>query len=517
MIPGRPIRHVGYVFQKDTLFPWRTVEDNIGYALETRGRAGGRAPPRGSTEAIHQAGLDGFARFYPASLSGGMRQRVSLMRTLISRPEILLMDEPFGALDTHTKLDMHSVLLDLWERQRQTVLFVTHDLGEALTLADRIILMSARPGRVKQDFEVDFPRPRDAVALRETPQYAALFSRIWHSLGEEFAKGHSDEAASETALDPAVAGRHRPGALAVWQWGWELHDKLPWLVPDLLDPYFVSKPSAIFQQFLTHRLPGHVRRRLDAGRARRLRALHRQVREQSLDRHLLHPEEHAVGLPDRRQLGLRCSGSLLGRSDRLSEIFYPYITAFNSIPRIALAPIIILAFGIGDASKIVTAWLVVVFLVFFNTFEGARSVDRDHINAARLLGASEWQVTRTVIVPSTMAWLFASLSPAISFSLIGVIVGEFIGAEHGIGRMIIEAEARGEAAGMMVAVFVLMIAGVILSLGVRRLQTYLLALAAGAAIDGIECLPVENCFPPHSNGEVPASYAGGGVIGFRKR
>ena len=142
-------------------------------------------------QAIHQAGLDGFARFYPASLSGGMRQRVSLMRTLIARPEILLMDEPFGALDTHTKLDMHSVLLNLWESARQTVLFVTHDLGEALTLADRIILMSARPGRVKQDFKVDFPRPRDAVALRETPQYAQLFSRIWHSLGEEFAKGRS--------------------------------------------------------------------------------------------------------------------------------------------------------------------------------------------------------------------------------------------------------------------------------------------------------------------------------------
>ena len=86
---------------------------------------------------------------------------------------------------------MHSVLLDLWERGRQTVLFVTHDLGEALTLADRIILMSARPGKVKQDFKVDFPRPRDAVALRETPQYAQLFSRIWHSLGEEFAKGRS--------------------------------------------------------------------------------------------------------------------------------------------------------------------------------------------------------------------------------------------------------------------------------------------------------------------------------------
>jgi len=187
---GKPVRHVGYVFQKDTLFPWRTVEDNVGYALEIAGVPAAERRQR-VAEAIHQAGLDGFARYYPASLSGGMRQRVSLMRTLISRPEILLMDEPFGALDTHTKLDMHSVLLSLWERQRQTVLFVTHDLGEALTLADRIILLSARPGRVKQDFRVDFPRPRDAVALRETRQYAELFSRVWHSLGEEFAKGHS--------------------------------------------------------------------------------------------------------------------------------------------------------------------------------------------------------------------------------------------------------------------------------------------------------------------------------------
>src|SRR5215470_16344469 len=234
------------------------------------------------------------------------------------------------------------------------------------------------------------------------------------------------------------------GVLAVWQWGWNLHDKVPWLIPDILDPYFVSRPSEIYKQFL----------RMGC---------------------LVSPQgDWTIGVPGAFQ---KC----IGRSENNLWIA-TYFTLKNTLwgfatgvsPRFALAPIIILAFGIGDASKIVTAWLVVVFLVFFNTFEGARAVDRDHINAARLLGAGEWQVTRTVIVPSTMAWLFASLTPAISFSLIGVIVGEFIGAEHGIGRIIIEAEARGEAAGMMVAVFVLMVVGVILTTLVRRLQAYLL-------------------------------------------
>ena len=190
VVPGRTTPQVGYVYQKDTLFPWRTVADNIGYGLELAGMPA--AERRARVEAaVARVGLRGFENAYPSSLSGGMRQRAALMRTLVKEPEILLMDEPFGALDTHTKLDMHDVLLRIWEREQQTVLFVTHDLGEALTLADRIILFSARPGRIKDVFPVDFPRPRDGVALRETPAYAALFSRVWHSLGEEFAKGRS--------------------------------------------------------------------------------------------------------------------------------------------------------------------------------------------------------------------------------------------------------------------------------------------------------------------------------------
>jgi NitT/TauT family transport system ATP-binding protein len=179
--------NVGYVSQCDTSFPWRTVAANIRYGLELRGVSRAEAADR-TRRAIAQAGLGEFAQAFPSALSGGMRQRVCLMRTLILEPEILLMDEPFGALDTHTKIEMHRILLDVWERQHQSVLFVTHDLAEALTLADRIILLSARPGRIKEMFSVDLPRPRDAVSLRNS----AAYTRIWNSLGEEFSKGHAE-------------------------------------------------------------------------------------------------------------------------------------------------------------------------------------------------------------------------------------------------------------------------------------------------------------------------------------
>jgi NitT/TauT family transport system ATP-binding protein len=190
VIAGKATPDVGYVFQRDTLFPWRTVADNIGYGLQLAGVADTERKERVAA-CVAQAGLQGFEDAYPSALSGGMRQRAALMRTLVVEPQILLMDEPFGALDTHTKIDMHDVLLRIWEREQQSVLFVTHDLGEALTLSDRIILLSARPGRIKDVFEVDFARPRDAVKVRETPRYAELFQHIWHSLGEEFLRARA--------------------------------------------------------------------------------------------------------------------------------------------------------------------------------------------------------------------------------------------------------------------------------------------------------------------------------------
>jgi NitT/TauT family transport system permease protein len=255
-------------------------------------------------------------------------------------------------------------------------------------------------------------------------------------------------------------------ALSVWQWGFDICKAvLPkaW-VPKILDPYFISKPTAIWTSFLK------------LGCFSDPAGFTACFNENSNNLWLATAvtiKNMAWGFLWGTSLGV-LTGLILGRSQYLSEIFEPYIVAMNSIPRIALVPLIILMFGLGDMSKIVTAGIVVFFVVFFNTFEGTRSVDRDQIAAARLLGASELTVLRTVVIPSALAWVFASLTPAVSFALIGVIVGEFIGAERGLGKLIIEAEARANAAEMMVAIFVMMIVGIILAFIVRRIQAYLL-------------------------------------------
>lgn len=180
--PRRPLK--GVVFQGAGIFPWLTVAQNVAYGLSLRGVA------RAEREQIAQhwigeVGLERFANAYPAQLSGGMQQRVGLARAFAYDPEVLLMDEPFGALDAQTRLVLQDMLLGQWEQSRKTVVFVTHSIEEALTLGDRIYVMSARPGRVLAELAVPFARPRDAVALRSDPRFSALFGEIWAMLKQD--------------------------------------------------------------------------------------------------------------------------------------------------------------------------------------------------------------------------------------------------------------------------------------------------------------------------------------------
>ncbi len=190
--PGRPLKAT--VFQGAGIFPWMTVEQNVAYGLKLRGIS----PPERTTTARHwiaEIGLERFAHAYPAQLSGGMQQRVGLARAFAFDPEVLLMDEPFGALDAQTRLLLQQTLLQQWERSTKTVVFVTHSIEEALTLGDRVWVMSARPGRLLHEVRVPFTRPRDAVALRTDPRFSALFAEIWGVLRDEVDRARADEVA----------------------------------------------------------------------------------------------------------------------------------------------------------------------------------------------------------------------------------------------------------------------------------------------------------------------------------
>ena len=172
---------IGYMFQKDTLLPWATALENVCLPMDVKGSRDWH-----KARALMQlVDLTGFEAHYPNQLSGGMRKRVQLARLLAQDPDVLLMDEPFGALDAQTRLIIQEEFLKIWERQRKTVLFVTHDLQEAIALSDRVVLISARPGRIKATYQVDLPRPRLIESVLAHPRFMALFQEIWASLKQE--------------------------------------------------------------------------------------------------------------------------------------------------------------------------------------------------------------------------------------------------------------------------------------------------------------------------------------------
>jgi NitT/TauT family transport system ATP-binding protein len=187
LVDGEPVKGPGadrgMVFQQHSLFPWKTVVGNVEFGLKMRGV--GSVERRGAARTyLGLVGLGGFEHAYPAELSGGMQQRVGIARVLVNRPRVMLMDEPFAALDAQTRLTMQELLLGVWQEVRTTVLFVTHDIDEALFLADRVVVMTARPGMVRDVVEVDLARPR-APEVTTTPEFAALKARVFGQVREE--------------------------------------------------------------------------------------------------------------------------------------------------------------------------------------------------------------------------------------------------------------------------------------------------------------------------------------------
>ncbi len=195
LLDGVPIHgpnpSVGFVFQSDNLMPWRTIRDNVGFGPELRGESRGSWKHR-VEGLLDLVGLAGFADYYPHQLSGGMRQRVNIARALAIEPDVLLMDEPFGALDAQTREIMQDELLRIWQATGNTVVFITHQIDEAIFLADRLLILAARPGRVQEILDIDIPRPR-SLDVKRTPEFGGLVDHVWRGIERQVRASIRDE------------------------------------------------------------------------------------------------------------------------------------------------------------------------------------------------------------------------------------------------------------------------------------------------------------------------------------
>jgi NitT/TauT family transport system ATP-binding protein len=195
LLDGQPLRgpgnNRGFVFQNDSLLPWRTVLGNALIGPEVAGSVGDKERSR-TLNLLKLVGLGGFEQYYPRQLSGGMRQRVNLARALAIDPDVLLMDEPFASLDAQTREIMQTELLRIWEQGRKTVLFVTHQIDEAVFLSDRVLVFARRPGRLQESIEIKLPRPRD-LAIKRTPDFIAYVDRIWTMIEHDVRAAVIDE------------------------------------------------------------------------------------------------------------------------------------------------------------------------------------------------------------------------------------------------------------------------------------------------------------------------------------
>ena len=356
-----------------------------------------------------------------------MQQRVGIVRALIHDPAILLMDEPFGALDAMTRETMNVELQRIWMERRKTVLFITHSTAEAVFLADRVIVMTPRPGKIGDDFAVDLPRPRKLEVMNTEAFGAYVQARARRPQSRRRRPRLMRARTRLLHLAPAV---HRRPARPVG------------VGRRLLRDARLHRAGAV-----QHRLC-HVQR-------------HRQQPlRQPYGRH---PHRDAARLHRSAARSPSCSAPVVALSRTVEYYLYPIIIMFQAMPKVALVPLILVWFGLGLTSKVISAALVAFFPLMVNTIVGLRSADEDRINLMRSLSASRWQIFRMLQLPNAMPYIFAGLEIAMIFALIGAIVAEFVGSEKGLGMLMQSMNFTMDVAGQFSMLFILSVLGLILN------------------------------------------------------
>ena len=468
---GTPVatinRAVGFVPQQAQLLPWKTLRENVELPLVLRRTSAADRAGR-VHDMLAAVGLSGFEDHYPHQLSGGMQKRASIARTLIYRPEVVLMDEPFGALDAQTRMVMQNDLQTLASRQKTTILFVTHDLTEAILLADNVILLSRQPTRLKTDIAIPTRAPAQRVSavphqgicgyLRPDMDDLSGRDRAIRRAWREVRAMVTDSArgAVEAAAQPRSPGR---GGTILRRWFARFLALLPgivlllfwqWASGRLIRTIYISRPTDVVVRLYQAFATGEILPDLATT-----------------------AEELVVGYGVGVALGV-LGGYVLGRMPRMAAVFEPYVMAFYGIPKIALAPLFIIWFGIGIWSKVALAATMVFFLVFYNVYMGMRSVDRELVNLTMLMGASESQLSRHVYLPAAAPFVIMGMRMAIPYSVIGVIVGEFTSSVQGLGLFISQASSNYDPAGVFAGITILLVFVVVANAGATRLEKRLL-------------------------------------------
>jgi NitT/TauT family transport system ATP-binding protein len=461
LVNGKPIHGPGrersMVFQNYGLLPWRTVRQNVEFGLEVRGESSLERKHR-CDAAIAKVGLVGFENHFPHQISGGMQQRTGLARALSKDPEILLMDEPFAAVDMQTREVLQEELLRIWNTTETTVLFVTHSVEEAVYLGDRVIVMAAKPGRIRADVQIDLPRPRFASNVKASPRFGELCTTLRGMLvdGESDTPAEKGETANSlSARAPArrpasTAPRTRfkltdhPKAvrifslvltLGIWEW-----------YGRGVDPIFFSYPTAIVSALPVMLQSGELQKAL-----------------------LLTLEGLVIGFILSIVIGVAI-GLLMGRYRLIDYFVDLQVSALYSTPNVALIPLLILWFGLGMTSKIVIVFLAAVFPIIVNTYGGVRNVSRSLVEIAQAEGAVERQIFGKIIVPASLPFIMSGIRLAVGRAVVGMVVAEMFTAMSGLGGAIVYYSNAFATDKLFVVIILLALLGVGLTETVKLLE-----------------------------------------------
>ena len=411
-VKGKPITGPGPdrgpVFQEFALFPWKSVLGNVMYGPRQQGVKHDEAEAQ-SRRLIEMVGLKGFEHFYPKELSGGMKQRVALARTLAYHPAVLLMDEPFGALDAHTRTRLQNDLLNIWERDRKTVLFVTHSVEEAVFLSDKVVVMTRSPGRIKEIVDIGLPRP--------APPGRAVAGSALSEIRRRYRahdRRHQRRRAAPMMTARALVSRSAPllaclGLLGVWQVAALIlnNDSFPTALEAIR-----AIPSILGdKESLINILASLRRMAIGFGLA------------------------VAVSIP----LGL-----MMGRSRAVASFFNPLLMVIYPVPKAALMPIIMLWLGVGDVAKTLVIFLGVSLPVIYHSFQGAKAVEEKMLWSGAAMGLSAAQRMIRIVLPAALPEILTGCRTGLVLALITMVTSEMIARQSGAGNILFNALDMGQ-------------------------------------------------------------------------